>query len=179
MTVLRRLCISPGIATEIVDHRAAIRLIKSFDRARAAAALDCSRFPAGNNFAIMHETYIQMLEGIMLICFGISWPIDIIHTLHQIKHSSKKSLLFLMLIILGYVAGLTAKCFRSTVTGQPLNGLLALRRQRALADDRLRALLFLSDEQGPRRELWPRKRDEAGTSSSTFTSPNADPACGR
>ncbi len=67
----------------------------------------------------MQESFIQILEGAMLICFGISWPIDIIHTL-RVKHASKKSLLFLVLIIVGYSAGLAAKCCRSSLGHQPI-----------------------------------------------------------
>jgi hypothetical protein len=55
---------------------------------------------------------IQVLEGTMLICFGVSWPIDIAHTL-RVKHTSKKSLAFLTLILIGYLAGIASKCARS------------------------------------------------------------------
>ena len=67
----------------------------------------------------MHDTFIQLLEAVMLICFGISWPVDIMHTL-RVKHGSKKSLTFLALIIGGYGAGIASKCVRSTGGGQPL-----------------------------------------------------------
>ena len=40
----------------------------------------------------------------MLICFGISWPISIIRTLRA-KRVDGKSLLFLILIFIGYIAG--------------------------------------------------------------------------
>jgi hypothetical protein len=65
------------------------------------------------------ESWIQILEAIMLICFGVSWPIDIIHTL-RVKHASKKSLLFFVLIIFGYAAGLGSKFVRSSLGNQPL-----------------------------------------------------------
>jgi hypothetical protein len=67
----------------------------------------------------MHDTFIQLFEGIMLICFGLSWPIDIVHTL-RVKHASKKSLAFLTLIICGYGAGIASKFVRSAGGGQPL-----------------------------------------------------------
>lgn len=67
----------------------------------------------------MHEGFIQVLEATMLLCFGISWPIDIVHTL-RVKHASKKSYMFLGLIITGYLAGLAAKCVRSSLANQPL-----------------------------------------------------------
>ena len=44
----------------------------------------------------------------MLICFGLSWPISLIKNIKA--HSAKNmSLKFNMLIILGYIAGITAK----------------------------------------------------------------------
>ena len=67
----------------------------------------------------MHDTFIQLLEAAMLICFGISWPVDIVHTL-RVKHGSKKSLTFLALIIGGYGAGIASKCVRSAGAGQSL-----------------------------------------------------------
>jgi hypothetical protein len=67
----------------------------------------------------MHHTFIQLFEAVMLICFGASWPIDIVHTL-RVKHASKKSLAFLALIIGGYAAGIASKCVRSMDGGQPL-----------------------------------------------------------
>lgn len=67
----------------------------------------------------MHDNFIQLLEAVMLICFGISWPVDIVHTL-RVKHASKKSLAFLALIIGGYGAGIAAKYVRSAGGGLPL-----------------------------------------------------------
>jgi hypothetical protein len=67
----------------------------------------------------MSASLIQILEGTMLVCFGISWPIDILHTL-RVRRASGKSLLFMALIILGYLAGLASKYLRSVVGHQPL-----------------------------------------------------------
>ena len=58
-----------------------------------------------------YDTLVQILEGTMLICFGASWPIDIAHTLRA-KHTSRKSLAFLTLILCGYAAGIVSKCVR-------------------------------------------------------------------
>jgi hypothetical protein len=60
-------------------------------------------------------TYIEMgqvLEGAMLICFGISWPASILKT-WRAKTVAGKSLLFLSLIFSGYLAGIGAKLFRA------------------------------------------------------------------
>lgn len=48
------------------------------------------------------------LEATMLICFGFSWPINLIKNL-KAKTAKSMSLKFLLLIIFGYVAGITAK----------------------------------------------------------------------
>ncbi len=46
----------------------------------------------------------QILLSTMLVCFGVSWPISIIRTLRA-KRVDGKSLLFLILIFTGYIAG--------------------------------------------------------------------------
>ena len=50
----------------------------------------------------------SILEATMLICFGLSWPIN---TLKAYKAGSAKnmSLPFILLIITGYIAGISAK----------------------------------------------------------------------
>ena len=50
----------------------------------------------------------QLLEIIMLVCFGCSWPNNIITTLKNKSHKGK-SLVFLLLMLFGYVAGITSK----------------------------------------------------------------------
>jgi hypothetical protein len=66
----------------------------------------------GRKTIVMFESLIQILEGVMLVCFGVSWPIDILHTV-RLRRASGKSLLFMVLIIVGYLAGLGSKCLRS------------------------------------------------------------------
>lgn len=50
----------------------------------------------------------EILEIIMLVCFGISWPISLTK---NIKSKSTKgiSLLFYLLIFLGYIVGILSK----------------------------------------------------------------------
>lgn len=48
------------------------------------------------------------LEAMMLICFGFSWPINLIKNI-KAKTAKSMSLKFIILIILGYVAGISAK----------------------------------------------------------------------
>ena len=49
-----------------------------------------------------------MLEALMLICFGASWPASIYKTM-KVKQVSGKSALFLWLVFTGYVCGFMHK----------------------------------------------------------------------
>ena len=55
----------------------------------------------------------QILEIIMLICFGFSWPLNVIKA-YKAKTAKGTSLPFILLIITGYIAGIAAK----VITGQ-------------------------------------------------------------
>ena len=48
------------------------------------------------------------LEVIMLVCFGASWPINAIKS-YKARSTKGKSLMFLCLILVGYIAGITSK----------------------------------------------------------------------
>lgn len=50
----------------------------------------------------------EILEVLMIICFGASWPFNVIKS-YKARTAKGKSLGFLCLIILGYIAGITAK----------------------------------------------------------------------
>ena len=50
----------------------------------------------------------SILETIMLVCFGFSWPLNVIKA-YRAKTAKGKSLLFILLIITGYIAGISAK----------------------------------------------------------------------
>lgn len=50
----------------------------------------------------------QFLEALMLICFGISWPISLAKSL-KAKTARSTSLSFILLIMFGYAAGICAK----------------------------------------------------------------------
>ncbi|MBQ3596764.1 MAG: hypothetical protein II988_02985 [Clostridia bacterium] len=51
------------------------------------------------------------LEAVMLICFGLSWPVAL---LKNLKASSYKNIniWFILLITLGYIAGTSAKIIK-------------------------------------------------------------------
>ena len=44
----------------------------------------------------------------MLICFGVSWPVQIVKTI-KAKNPAGKSLLFIALVITGYICGIFFK----------------------------------------------------------------------
>lgn len=52
----------------------------------------------------------SVLEAAMIICFGISWPINVWKT-YRTRSTRGKSLPFLILIFVGYLFGMTAKIF--------------------------------------------------------------------
>ena len=55
----------------------------------------------------------SIFESVMLICFGLSWPLNVIKA-YKARTAKGTSLPFILLIIIGYVAGITAK----VITGQ-------------------------------------------------------------
>ena len=50
----------------------------------------------------------SIFESIMLICFGLSWPLHVIKA-YKARTAKGTSLPFILLIITGYIAGITAK----------------------------------------------------------------------
>lgn len=50
----------------------------------------------------------ELLETVMLVCFGISWPVSLIRNVRA-KTAKGMSLGFILLIIAGYIAGIAAK----------------------------------------------------------------------
>ena len=49
-----------------------------------------------------------ILETIMLVCFGFSWPMNLIKA-YKSRTAKSTSLPFILLIITGYIAGICAK----------------------------------------------------------------------
>ena len=50
----------------------------------------------------------SILETVMLVCFGFSWPLNVMKT-YRAKTAKGTSLPFILLIITGYIAGISAK----------------------------------------------------------------------
>ena len=50
----------------------------------------------------------EVLETIMLVCFGFSWPMSVIKN-YKARSAKGMSLGFILLITIGYLAGISAK----------------------------------------------------------------------
>jgi len=50
----------------------------------------------------------EILETLMLLCFGASWPISVMKNIKS-KTAKSMSLQFILLIIVGYLAGIAGK----------------------------------------------------------------------
>lgn len=55
-----------------------------------------------------------IFETIMLVCFGLSWPLNVIKS-YKARTTQGSSLPFILLIIGGYLAGITAKIFMGQI----------------------------------------------------------------
>lgn len=50
----------------------------------------------------------ELFEIIMIVSFGASWPMNVMKS-YKARTAKGKSLMFLLLILFGYVAGITSK----------------------------------------------------------------------
>ena len=57
----------------------------------------------------------SILETVMLVCFGFSWPLNVIKA-YKAKTARGTSLPFILLIITGYIAGIAAKIITGQIT---------------------------------------------------------------
>lgn len=64
--------------------------------------------------------FAHLFEALMLVCFGFSWPLNVIKA-YKARTAKGTSLGFIILIITGYVAGITAK-----IINQQFNYVLAV-----------------------------------------------------
>ena len=58
---------------------------------------------------------VQLLEIAMLICFGLSWPFNITKSIRS-RTAKGKSVYFEMMIIIGYLCGLSGKFISGNIT---------------------------------------------------------------
>ena len=61
------------------------------------------------------ENIVQLLEIGMLICFGLSWPFNITKSIRS-RTAKGKSVYFEMMIIIGYLFGLSGKSIAGNIT---------------------------------------------------------------
>ncbi len=57
----------------------------------------------------------QFLETMMLVCFGLSWPFNIVKS-YRSRTAKGKSLLFEVCIIIGYLCGVAGKFLSGNIT---------------------------------------------------------------
>jgi hypothetical protein len=57
----------------------------------------------------------ELLEAAMLICFGISWPVSIIKS-YRSRTSKGKSIVFILLVMVGYACGILSKIWSGRIT---------------------------------------------------------------
>lgn len=75
--------------------------------------MDCQRYTEGVQtkvFPVGGRNMAEILETIMLICFGCSWPISVMKNIRA-KTAKSTSLGFILLILTGYIAGIAAKIY--------------------------------------------------------------------
>ena len=58
---------------------------------------------------------VGILECIMLVCFGVSWPISVYKSI-KTKSTAGKSVAFTVAILIGYTAGIIGKIISGNVT---------------------------------------------------------------
>ena len=56
----------------------------------------------------------SILETVMLVCFGFSWPLNLIKA-YKAETAKGSSLPFILLIITGYIAGICAKLISGNI----------------------------------------------------------------
>ena len=57
----------------------------------------------------------EILETVMLVCFGLSWPVNLVKNI-KARSAKGMSLGFILLILTGYVAGIAAKLISGNIT---------------------------------------------------------------
>ena len=71
------------------------------------------------------STLATVLEIIMIACFGASWPFNVMKS-YKARTTKGKSLLFLLLVIIGYIAGITSKIISFSLKSPEWIGWVAL-----------------------------------------------------
>ena len=66
-----------------------------------------------------------IFETAMLICFGLSWPLNVIKA-YKARTTKGTSLPFILLIVAGYILGICAKLIGHVTGVAPLNYVFAV-----------------------------------------------------
>lgn len=66
------------------------------------------------------EKMSELFETLMLICFGLSWPMSVVKA-YRCRTAKGKSIFFQIAILIGYVCGILSK-----ITAGAINYVLAL-----------------------------------------------------
>ena len=56
----------------------------------------------------------SIFEAVMMVCFGVSWPLSIYKT-YKVKNPAGKSIAFLWCVIAGYLSGIVSKIVTGNV----------------------------------------------------------------
>ncbi len=57
--------------------------------------------------------WASIFETLMIVCFGLSWPLSIIRSIRS-RSTKGKSILFMCFIAIGYVCGIASKLMTHT-----------------------------------------------------------------
>lgn len=57
----------------------------------------------------------QLFEAMMVICFGLSWPLSIMKS-YQSRTAKGKSILFILFVEAGYILGIAGKLLSGNIT---------------------------------------------------------------
>ncbi len=63
------------------------------------------------------EMFAEILETVMILCFGLSWPLSIYKSVKS-KTAKGKSLQFELFIWIGYIAGIVMKSIQCFAIGK-------------------------------------------------------------
>ena len=56
---------------------------------------------------------MSIFEMIMLVCFGVAWPFSIIKS-YKSRDNNGKSVVFLFIVVIGYISGIVHKLMYSS-----------------------------------------------------------------
>ena len=76
---------------------------------------------------------MYIFEALMLICFGFAWPVSIYKS-YTSRNNLGKSLLFLYIILIGYIFGIIYQLFGTDKSGHWVTYIFAINMVMVLID---------------------------------------------